>query len=203
MTLRAIQWVKAHKGVVLTVSFILVLAVILGGAFIIQIRELEDRGWQLLSGGQYLSYQGQTQEAHKYFGEIETRHLNSKLGDFGLLMNATLYAREGQWAQAEERYRSLLNRKKVKPLLPIATIGLARACEAVGKIDEARQHLESFLSLYPDHFSAPQAYESLARVYEMGGNFPKAKEQLERLRVLYPETVWAHRAETRLRLVRP
>ena len=201
MVIRAIQWVKAHKAALATAAFIILLGAGLGAAFVVQMRDNKNRGWQILSNGQYVAMQGQAPEAHRYFSELEAQYNRNEIGDFGLLWHATLYAREGNWTQAIERYQALLNRQKVKPILPLATMGLARAYDATGARDKAIEEFQKFLSLYADHFATPQAYEGLARLHESKGEKDKTKEYLERLRVLYPDSVWAVRATTKLRLL--
>ncbi|MBI4669291.1 MAG: tetratricopeptide repeat protein [Elusimicrobia bacterium] len=201
MIIKTIGWIKTHKGIAITSSFIIFLGIALGSAFIIQMKQLEDRGWEILSVGQFLAMQGQAQEAHRYFNELESRYSRTKLGDFSLLLHGTLFAREANWPEALNRYQSILTGKKTKPLMPLASIGLARAYEVTGKTDLAKTELQNFLNQYPDHFAMPQAYEGLARLFSMSGEKDKAKQYLERLRVLYPETIWAKRAEATLRLL--
>lgn len=196
-----ISWIKANKGAVLTGAFVVLLGFILGGAFIVQSRDVERQSWYLLYKAQILAFQGQAQDAHRIITELQTRYPKSKVRDFTLLLEATLLSREGNWGAAIEKYQTLIDRQKVKPLVPLAKIGLAKAFEATNAPDKAIETYQEFISAHSDHFALPHAYEGLARLYEAKNDLAKSKEYLERIRVLYPESIWSKHAETRLRML--
>lgn len=198
--LNIISWVKKNRAIVLTVSFITLLGLGLGIAFIKQMKSIEERGWEMLAAAQFLSLRGQAAEAHQVLAQLESRYGRQKLADFGMLVHATLYAREGRWDEAVKKYKAILENKKTKQLQPMTILGLGRAYEAMGKTDEAIAEFQNFLSQYPDHFAAAHAHEGLARLYETKGDWPKAKEHLERMRVLFPDSIWAQRAQAKLQL---
>ncbi len=195
-----IEWVKKNKGATLTVAFIALLLGIVGTAFVIQSRDMERQSWYLLYRAQMLAFQGQTKDAHQIINEIESRYARSKALDFTLLLDATLQAREANWAGSIEKYKAIIERNRVRPLIPMATIGLAKAYEATNALDKAVETYQNFTSAHADHFALPQAYESLARLYEAKGDQSKSKEFLERVRVLYPESIWSRHAEAKLKV---
>lgn len=203
MLTNSIAWLKSHKGLVATIGFILILGAALGFTVIKQLREVENRGWELLAVGQYLAAQNKYSEAHGYFSQLFNRYQQNKIADFAYIHDATIHAREGNWRAALENYEQILTRRKSEPLLALAQLGKAKMQEALNDLPQAQASYEFFLERYGQHFSAPEAYEGLARVYMTQGKIEQSKENLERLKTLYPETSWAKRAEIRVRAMMP
>ena len=199
--LRIIFWLKAHRGVFYTLCFMAILAIGTSVLFVKQLKKVEDRGWFMLFLAQQYALQGPQDQAHSILNELENKYHKSVIGDFAYLFHANFFTQEKNWQQAMDRYQTVISRKKAKNLLPLASVGLAKCYEALGKPDQAKAQYQSFINSYPDHFAAPEAYEGLARMAEVTGNAQESKETLEKLRVLYPDTLWAHQAELRLKLL--
>lgn len=182
-------------------AFICALGAFLGVSFFRQMKQVTHRGWEMLSVAQYLAGTGRPQEALKLLGQLEAEHSRSRIADFALLQEANIFIRGNAFKEAVAAYQKLIERQKVKELMPLALLGSAKASEAANELDKSKEEYQNFLTLYPDHFSVAEVYEGLARVSEIKGETEKSKENLERLRVLFPDTIWSRHAESKLKIL--
>ena len=195
---KIINWVRTHKNAAITIAFIAVLAIGLGIAMASQLKEARTKAWEQLAIGQYLAMNGKTGEAHDVLRSLASGS-RADVADFAAVYNASVHAREGNWQAAAESFKQVMDGNRAPKLQAIAGIGYAKMLEALGRFDEAQAGYTANLDRYPDHFTAPEAYEGLARIYSMKGQGDLATQNLERLKVLYPETGWGKRAEARLK----
>ncbi|MFC1522795.1 tol-pal system YbgF family protein [Elusimicrobiota bacterium] len=197
--LNAINWIKNHKALIGTLSFIVLLAGGVTFAFFYQMKSLKVRSWEAIASAQIHASQGKTQDAIGILRKIQSQHTNRPLGYMATLYDASMLTMSGNWKEALIRYETVLSRTKKQEFTSWALIGKAKSHEAMNELDKAKETYQTFVDSHSDHFLLPEAYEGLARISEVQGKFNEAKENFERIRILFADTSWAQRAEIRLK----
>ena len=129
--------------------------------------------WQLVA-------QGKLHEAIRSAAASELTHTRHAL-DFARL-RAELHAQLKEHGEAEQIYRKVLGYKP----LGWAGLGLARALFAQGRIDEARDILQTLISANGQLMAA---YDLLARCHEAAGAHAQAQKILEEAVAISPHMV--------------
>jgi tetratricopeptide (TPR) repeat protein len=196
--LRGIEWVKENRNTVFSALAVIAGAALLTIFLFTRFNALKTRTSDKLTMAQGQLYSGQINEGVKLLDELINQYSLSASTEKARMLKADYLRSQKKYDEAEKMILPVIEKPIPKEVGPLALSMLAIIKEDSGKYADAIKVLNSFISLYPEHFLAPRIYESLARNYELTGATEEAKKAYQNIVTLYPSSGWTQRAQERL-----
>ena len=195
---KTVLWVSENRQTASIAAGAAAVALLAASLFVYHARSIKDEAWSRLGLAQDLAGGGRADLALKQIQELTARYPNTDAAGFGLLLAGDILYPQGQYKEAIDNYRKVLEGGAQKALQPIAMGDIGLSLEASGLCQQAVETDGKFLETYPDHFLAPQVHASLARCLQALGQTEQAKAAYQKIALQYPQSVWAEWAQNRL-----
>lgn len=197
-SLVVLDWIKTHREASLGTAIIFIGLIILTGYSLMKYSEIKEIAWKNLFIAQQTAYSGNIDESINQLNSIETSFSRTNASLFSIMFKGDLYFGQNKYKEAIEQYRKILEKPKIKQLLPFALYNIGKSKESLGDFPEALITYKEFLEKYPEHFLAPEIHFSIAKIHETQKNMQEAKTTYEKIVILYPDTEWASMAQGKI-----
>lgn len=195
----AANWIKENQSLFFSFAGTAALIIVFAVFFFARYHSLGSRADDKFAMGQAMLFQGQPDQGLSILDEIINRYPRTVAASQARLTKAQFLIEKGKFDEAEKTILPATENARPKIIIPLALSVLGTIRENAGKYKEAIAVQTAFLDKFPEHFLAPRAYESLARLYELTGSLTEAKTAYEKLATLYPSSLWAQRAQERIK----
>lgn len=199
--LNCAEWIKKNRTMFFSVAGTVLGVAVLTAFFFVRFYSLKSRAIDRLAIAQGELQQGDPAKAIGQLDDVINKYANTKASFQARLSKAEYLFRQGNFDEAENMVKPVVENGKPKKIVPLAMATLGTIYESNAKYSEAIETYNKFLDKYPGHFLAPKVFESLARVYELTNVIDKAISTYEKLASLYPAPGWANRAQERINML--
>ena len=190
-----IAYLKTHQKAVFTAAVILVLAVVLGYAYAVHVKNVQEKSWAAYYKAQLAVMANPTDLAQ--LNAVGVAFPKTNAAQYAQLLKGDLLYAQENYAQAADAYEPLLDAHN-ETLRTVATLSLAAARQATKDYEGSIKLLTQFIEKNPKSFALPQAYFTLAVSQELSGQKEKATETYKQILADYTKTYFGTVAKERL-----
>ena len=196
--LTAIDWIKKHREVVISVSAVVIIATALTVYIFSKQKSIKETSWDKLSMAQGYIQNNLINQGLDLLNQIIQQAGNSTSAQYARLSKADILYKNRDYKQAIDIYKEIIKIGKPGDIMPSAYLGMGNSLESLDNYQEAINTYKELIDKFPDHYVTGRTYESLARVYEFTGALNDAMQTYEKLVTLYPGETWSQKAQIRM-----